>query len=596
MRDNEEPDNSTEERSNDWRSSPFKMFRRSFKNNIEAPIVLFQQIGRRKNTNNNVSTTHEQRDQPYRIFRSFGSQKPKQKKVVDDDGKENQHNEPCATVVLQHSYFRCNKDEDNPEFSEVDSINMPEDPTVQESFECVFPSQLQQGLPHELLWEESSVVTSSSAESLSRNSDLVSPASFQQSLCKTRNSSIVRQRKKFQTGALVHVGTYGTYDPYSRETVKNEESLVVQSSLSEVPIEVRTPAHIDSNSTPSWYRYNDNQFPQINPEDWPQQTLLFRPSPGSGIRVKGIRFVHSKEYLWKEGDMHTWVQSLYKHWGKSYDGGLGDDSFQECMILPINNGNELKGETIVVDFVSPIFEGTIQVRLRHTNGTTKLPYNDNEGYFKGLNRRYQVVVQGRPLKELSLRNLVTGFQLNHSLGKLPPKWITKGALRLINFFTPQLKTQLDGPKPKCISPLGSTPQMIRVNGDLDMEPKQEEPSTAEQSILGIASTASTTFGRAKTRKKNFDKLYTDSCSRIPSLSPSNVYTFEFLQHLVDFTSFSIELGSMLGSIPLKELLDGQPLQIMAMHDITDEKLWSFDVWHKELIGDAKRHDGNISNA
>ena len=66
-----------------------------------------------------------------------------------------------------------------------------------------------------------------------------------------------------------------------------------------------------------------------------------------------------------------------------------------------------------------------------------------------------MVVQGRPLKELSLWNLVTGFQLNHSLEKLPPKWITKGALRLINFLKPQLKTQLDGPKPKCISPLGS---------------------------------------------------------------------------------------------------------------------------------------------
>ena len=79
--------------------------------------------------------------------------------------------------------------------------------------------------------------------------------------------------------------------------------------------------------------------------------------------------------------MHTWVQLLYKHWGKSYDGGLDDNSFQECMILPINNANEPKGETIVVNFVSPIFEGTIQVRLRHTNGTTKLPYSDKEGYF-----------------------------------------------------------------------------------------------------------------------------------------------------------------------------------------------------------------------
>ena len=60
------------------------------------------------------------------------------------------------------------------------------------------------------------------------------------------------------------------------------------------------------------------------------------------------------------------------------------------------------------------------------------------------------------------------------------------------------------------------------------------------------------------RKKAFDKLYAEK-SLFPKTNPSKIYTFEFLQHLFNFQEFSIELGSMLGSIHLEDILDGQPL-------------------------------------
>lgn len=306
------------------------------------------------------------------------------------------------------------------------------------------------------------------------------------------------------------------------------------------------------------------------------------------MRVKGVKFANAPDYLWKVGDEHTWVQALHHHWGRP-EAAYQDLGCPECMILPINNGNEAPSESLVVDFVSQLFEGSILVRVRHSNGSTVKPYNDDVGYFAGVNRRYQVVIQGKPTKSIPVTECVTGWELNHPCGKLPPKWILKGALKLVSFFAPQLVAVMDGPKPKTISPLGSTPQMLKVHdGAADLEANQEEPTVDEEALLGVASHAKTTLARAKFRKKNFDKLYQQQ-SKTPVLSPANTYTFEFLQHLLNFTDFTVELGSMLGSIPLKDVLNGQALQIMAKHN-TMGALWSFDVWHEELYADAQKHE------
>ena len=144
-----------------------------------------------------------------------------------------------------------------------------------------------------------------------------------------------------------------------------------------------------------------------------------------------------------------------------------------------------------------------------------------------------------------------------------------------------------------ISPLASTPQLLRVNGDLDMEKKQEEPTIDEETVLGVASDAPTTLARAKFRKKAMDKMFACRSADMPSLSPDNIYTFEFLQHLLSFTDFQLELGSMLGSIPLSEVLHGQALPIMAFHQ--DQKLWSFDIFHESLMEDTLRYDEMMSD-
>jgi hypothetical protein len=262
------------------------------------------------------------------------------------------------------------------------------------------------------------------------------------------------------------------------------------------------------------------------------------------------------------------------------------------MILPINNGNEPKGESLVVDFESNIFRGTMLVRVRYAEGTTQQPYDDSKGYFKGMNRRYQIVIRGHFLEEIPVTQCVAGIQLERPVGNLPPKWIMNGALKVISFFAPQLKADVEGKKPYSVSPFGSTPQTLRIDDhaecDETMEEMHHEPIHDHHTLMGKASKHHSSLHRARWRKRHFDKLYVEE-SLTPVTMPQKIYTFEFLQHMLNMQDFTIELGSMLGHVELGEALDGQPLQIMARHE-GSHNIWCFDIWHEMLYEDSKRHD------
>jgi hypothetical protein len=220
-----------------------------------------------------------------------------------------------------------------------------------------------------------------------------------------------------------------------------------------------------------------------------------------------------------------------------------------------------------------------------------------------------------------------------------------GALNIVRFFAPQLQTNITGPRPYSLTPLGSTPQSLIVHDnndseddiaaqmqcDITMEIPQEEPREDQYTLIGQASAASSSMQRARHRKKQFDKLYSEHQQNSSSganksstntdhglvTNPNKVYTFEFLQHLLSFDDFSIELGSILGSVPLQHILHGQPLQIMASHQrpvplsdillaetsknnnrnttgsspsLLQNRFWCFDIWHEMLIADAKAYE------
>ena len=176
---------------------------------------------------------------------------------------------------------------------------------------------------------------------------------------------------------------------------------------------------------------------------------------------------------------------------------------------------------------------------------------------------------------------------------------------MVSFFAPQLQTRIHGSRPFSLTPLGSTPQSLSVLDNRDQESKTdahmemplEEPLDCELTLLGKASTAASSMQRARFRKKHFDKIFASACLE-PVTDPNKVYTFEFLQHLLSFDDFEIQLGSIMGTIELKSILDGQPLQIMASYkhpnpnqaNAVHNRLWSFDIWHEMLIPDATRNE------
>jgi hypothetical protein len=460
----------------------------------------------------------------------------------------------CETAILGHSYLElCGTDNQSFEDSDDHLPRLPEDPTIQESVECIFASQLQDGLE---LWNDEDEVESISTEN--RSFELQSPSLLQQSRLNRLNRSPSLPAQNMRRYHQANLLYFGTYDP----TVFIDE----QKTQCESPLVCSCP---------------QSDLPALNPEAWPQAPLLLRPTPGSGTRIKGVRFANEKKHLWEPGSGLNWPDVLASKWRKPCSGTPYYRCCEKCAILPINNGNEKSGESLVIDFETDEFEGSFLLRLRFSEGTTQEPYDDNEGYFHGVNRRYQAVVRGRFKKNIPLVELSTGFRCNRACGKLPAKWILRGGIKVLKFFAPQLDAKLEGDRPHSLTPLGSTPQSLSVETEETdfLDGPREEPTDGSRTLLGKTSLAESSLQRGKFRKKHFDKLFVQG-SLEPKTDPSKIYTFEFLQHLFDFQEFSIELGSMLGSIHLEEILDGQPLQVMATHG--DKPLWSFDIWHECL--------------
>ena len=592
----------------------------------------------------------------------------------DEEELETQEAEKAhcsATSILHHTYFPvldslCGtptaENNRGMSFSDYPRLNnfknqlyntacMSDDPTVQESIECIFASQLEDGIK---LWDDddddgivddddcgpAGLRSFASLEQVRSSSPtaetLVSPAGVHQSRMNRKDrkdssksllfANMTQTKKRYEQASLVYVGTFDPSTPKNNpgstrrmgESSFHDDASTVYSNLPSDPL----PCACHSSFLPS-----------VEPKDWPQAPIALRPTPGKGTKVKAIRFSNSTEPLWVPGSHLTWNQRLEQHWGRQTEEELRKKRdlqphyacCEECVLLPINNGNEKPGESLVTDFETEFFEGTLLLRIRYSEGTTPEPYDDNKGYFKGMNRRYQCCIRGRFKKALPFTQLTTGFRLDRQFGNLPSKWVIKSALKVVRFFAPQLDIKMEGIKhPYSRAPLGSTPQCINVDeteeeyqvkeisgcdntsasSDDDkilyvedsnvqmnnIEGKLVESSEARRSILGIGadSDRTTPIQRAKMRKKAFDKLYAEK-SPFPKTDPTKIYTFEFLQHLFNFQEFSIELGSMLGSIPLEDILDGQPLPLMACY-AGEHPLWSFDIWNECLWERAKEYD------
>lgn len=356
-----------------------------------------------------------------------------------------------------------------------------------------------------------------------------------------------------------------------------------------------------------------------NPSTWPQCPLMIRPTPHSSTKVIGIRRAR----------------------GDTYEALTG---FHDSCILPINNGREVEGESVVIDFESTYFVGTLLLRIKqappvpleiHGNScheedesnTVEDDKDQKPDYFANKKRKFQAVIKGRFRAPLSMSKCVTGQSFGRPAGKLPARWLVQSFIKFISVLAPQLDASF-GDKPRFLTPLVATAQTVlseecknqeyKNRDDIsssskksghgvkfEMEADIEEPSSMESSsvlsalrtnndlIIDIPDTTSlSAMGRGATRKKIFNALNAKESTE-PRFDLNKVYTFEFYQHLLDFgDQLSIDVGKIGGMFPISQAMDGQPLKVMAAYKDSKNKqeldsLWSFDIFHESLYSYAK---------
>lgn len=350
--------------------------------------------------------------------------------------------------------------------------------------------------------------------------------------------------------------------------------------------------------------------PPSPPSKWPQCPILLRPSPDSGMKILGVRYSSSKEY----------VPMLVT-------------GYCEGCTLPINNGHEAPGKCMVIDFETELFIGTLLLRVKNISTASASSDNnsvepDNEDYyFHKKKRTFQATVRGRFKQQgIQMSECITGQMFNRPAGYLPPRLIVKGAVSIISRLAPQLQARLEGDCPRFLSPLVSTAQTVLVNdcsedntttnlsvfsgADERIEENLYEPQASEQysimqsiitsgagDLISISSTSSenaSLTSRIKTRKKAFDKIFSEH-TKIPIFDTNKEYTFEFFQHLITFDDFSLDFVKPIGKHSMHVMLNGQPLKFMAAHQTRAGQvsegeelrwLWCFDLWHESLYDDA----------
>lgn len=264
--------------------------------------------------------------------------------------------------------------------------------------------------------------------------------------------------------------------------------------------------------------------------------VLLAPTPGSGTTVRNIR--HSKGTV-----------------------------FDDCMdstspSLPINNGSEAIGEAIVIDFETPLFQGSFLLRVVGVASTID---QGTKNYFDGKQRRFQAIVRGKFLQEIPASQCVTGQVFDHAPQRLPP--LTKPLLRAVSAIAPQMNIDLYAEQPYVLSSLVATAKTLNQN--MLESPTSEKVSLDDPDALS---------DEKETRKCLLEK---DSVFRT-----DREYTFEFYQHMLDLSHPSDFVLTLAGwSVRLGPTLDGQPIRILGAWQPEGggelQYIWSFDLLHEK---------------
>lgn len=370
--------------------------------------------------------------------------------------------------------------------------------------------------------------------------------------------------------------------------VRNEDE---EEEILAIPTSASLPVISSFPSITSSCQCTNTPSPSLPPLwQWPQRPLLLRAAPN--MTILGIRYVSSSTYLSPS--------SLRSCTG---------EMCPSCAFLPINNGHELPGRSLVIDFQTKYFEGSLLLRIRHCSPFIKCKQDESVGgYFAKFNRQYQAVIRGRFLQPVPMAKCFTGHIFSRPLANLPSKMVRTPAMKIVSYFAPRLDANFGHSNsvhvPRFLSPLLSTPQCIISSNSVrsssfagqELEQAFSEPidSTSILHELVSKSTKLPSNITLSCRKKLGDSYIGNN-----TFSLEREYTFEFLQHLIHYPTFTISLGSRT-KVQLATMLNGQPIHIMAGFGDNKDRglvagtLWDFELWNEACYEDAVSFEQNAN--
>lgn len=338
------------------------------------------------------------------------------------------------------------------------------------------------------------------------------------------------------------------------------------------------------------------------PETWPQRRHLIRATPGSSTQIVGIRYSDESESLSK------------------------DPFWEKHSAVPINTGKEGPGQSIVVDFISTHFVGTVLFRIRGVQSAidddddSEQQEDNPDSYFAKRQRTFQGVVRGRFRNNLPMAKCITGQTFRRPAGTLPAHWIIFAIEAVIKRLAPENELHLEGSKPRYLMPVVTAAQTLQVksksanddtstddqglvrhdgqffydsaydsynaiytsNSILEMEQDWQEPHATHhrslvhqvnsQDAANSPSVLDNSKKNQKFRKSYFNKHLSERWQETEQeenayhFTTDKEYMFEFYEHMVIFDRPELSLDlkvPLLRHIPIAPCTDGQPMQFMS---------------------------------
>lgn len=230
-------------------------------------------------------------------------------------------------------------------------------------------------------------------------------------------------------------------------------------------------------------------------------------------------------------------------------------------------------------FETDLFVGSCLVRFKDVLCDDP---DSSELYFRGRQRRFQSIIQGRFKESLTVSDVLTGHEFGKPLQRLPPKWLLNAGTSLIKRLAPGAEMDITSEKPEMLSILAATTQSLSVDMPGN-EPLITSHDIDEDTTNFEGPFANGTVSACK-RKKILANPTGVACQL--KYDTDSIYTFDFYQHLLDVDSYSLNVG--FATISIAPSMNGQPIQVMAKTRNDGRYLWNFQIWHETLLNDDEK--------